>query len=110
MIACAQIARGALGLAAAACAAVALSGCAPSSIDARRSSFVAPPAIAGRAAAQAQLSVVHHQAYRELNVGAGAASRPAASRGAFHQAYQRWLKGEVRKLPAPGQTVPEGDN
>ncbi len=109
MIACPQIARGALGLAAAACAAVSLSGCAPSSIDAQRSSFVAPPAIAGRAAAQAQLSLAHHRAYRELNVRAGAASRPAASRGAFHQAYERWLKGKVRELPAPGQTVPEGN-
>ena len=109
MIVCPQIARVALGLAAVACAAVSLSGCAPSSIDAQRSRFIAPPAIAGRAAAQAQLSVVHHRAYRELNVRAGAASRPAASRGAFHQAYERWLKGEVRELPAPGQTVPEAN-
>ena len=107
MIACPQIARAALGLAVAACAAVSLLGCAPSSIDAQRWSFVAPPAIAGHAAAQAQLSLVHHRAYHELNVRAGAASRPAASRGGFHQAYQRWLKGEVRPLPAPGQTVPE---
>ena len=105
MIACAQIARGALGL-----AAVTLSACAPSSIDAQRSSFVAPPAIAARAAAQAQISLDHQRAYRELNLRAGAASRPAASRGAFHQAYQRWLKGEVRKLPPPGQTVPEAAN
>lgn len=109
MIACPQIARGALGLAAAACAALSLSACAPSSIDAQRSRFVAPQAIAGRAAAQAQLSLVHHRAYGELNVRAGAAPRPAASRGAFHQAYERWLKGEVRELPAPGQTVPEGN-
>ncbi|MCY4440202.1 MAG: hypothetical protein OXE53_08340 [Deltaproteobacteria bacterium] len=109
MIACPNIARAALRLAAAAWVAVALSGCAPSAIDARRPDFVAPQAIAGRTAAQAQLSLAHHRAYRELNVRAGAAPRPAASRGAFHQAYQRWLKGEVRKLPAPGETVPEAN-
>lgn len=91
--------RAALRLAAAGWAAVSLSACAPSSIDADRSSFAAPPATTVRAAAEVQLSLVHHQAHYELNLNAGKAPRPAASHGALHEAYQRWMKGEVRKLP-----------
>ncbi len=100
-----RIVRGALRLAAAAWTAVSLSGCAPSSIDADRTSFVDPPAIAARAAARAELSLAHNRTLHELNLGAGRARRPAASRGAFHEAYQRWLKGEVRKLPDSSQAV-----
>ena len=92
---CAALCR----LAAAGWAAVSLSACAPSPIDADRASFTAPPATAVRAASEVQLSLVHYQAHYELNLKAGKASRPAASLGAFHGAYQRWLKGEVRKLP-----------
>lgn len=91
--------RAALRLAAAGWAALSLSACAPSPIDAGRSSFTAPPATAARAASAAQLSLVHHQAHYELNLRAGKAPRPAASHGALHEAYQRWMKGEVRKLP-----------
>ena len=94
--------RAALRLAAAGWAALSLSACAPSPIDADRSSFAAPPATAVRAASAAQLSLVHHQAHYEFNLNAGKA-RPAASHGAFHEAYQRWLKGEVRKLPDSSQ-------
>ena len=91
--------RAALRLAAAGWAALSLSACAPSPIDADRSSFTAPPATAVRAASEVQLSLVHYQAHYELNLKAGKAPRPAASHGAFHEAYQRWTKGEVRKLP-----------
>ena len=93
----------AFALAAAASMAAALAGCASSAIDADRARFVAPPAIAARAASGAELSLAHHQAGRGLNLGA--AARPAASRGAFHEAYRRWMRGEVRPLPDPGQTV-----
>ena len=104
MCATPRIARAALRLAAAGWVVVSLSACAPSAIDAARSSFVTPPATAARAAARAQLSLVHHQAQYELNLEAGTARRPAAFRGAFHGAYQRWTKGEVRKLPdSPSQ-------
>ena len=95
-----RIVRGALRLAAAGWVALSLSACAPSSIDAVRSSFVGAPATAAQAAARAQLSLVHHQAYYELNLKAGTEPRPASSAGTFHGAYQRWKKGEVRKLPA----------
>ena len=95
--------RRAFALAAAASMAAALAGCASTAIDAERSRFVAPPAIAARAAAGAELSLAHHQAGRWLTLGA--AARPAASRGAFHEAYRRWMRGEVRPLPNPGQTV-----
>lgn len=95
-----RIPRGALRLAVAAgWAALSLSACAPSSIDGDRSRFVAPPATATRAAAQAQLAVAHYQAHYELNLKAGAEPRPMSSYGASHEAYQRWTKGEVRKLP-----------
>lgn len=94
-----RVRRAALGLAAAGCAVLSLSACAPSSIDDDRRSFVRPPATAARAAAEAQLSVVHYQAHYGLNLEAGTAPRPAASHGALHEAYQRWTKGEVRKLP-----------
>ena len=94
-----RIVRGALRLAAAGWVAVSLSACAPSSIDADRWSFVGAPATAAQAAAQAQLSLVHHQAYYELNLKAGTEPRPASSGGTFHEAYQRWTKGQVRKLP-----------
>ena len=94
-----RIVRGALRLAAAGWVALSLSACAPSSIDADRWSFVGAPATAAQAAAQAQLSLVHHQAYYELNLKAGTEPRPASSGGTFHEAYQRWTKGEVRKLP-----------
>ena len=99
MCATPRIVRGALRLAAAGWVAVSLSACGPSSIDADRSSFVNPPATAARAVARAQLSLVHHQTHYELNLEAGAAQRPAASRGAFHEAYQRWMEGKVRELP-----------
>ena len=99
MCATPRIVRGALRLAAAGWVAVSLSACAPSSIDADRSSFVNPPATAAQAAAQAQLSLVHHQAHLELNLKAGTEPRPASSAGTFHEAYQRWTKGAVRKLP-----------
>lgn len=97
--------RGTLWLAAAGWAAVSFSGCAQSSIDAQRRSFVHPPAIATRAADRAELSLTHNQTLHELNLEAGTAPRPAASLGTFHEAYQRWIKGEVRKLPAPSQAV-----
>ena len=93
-----RIVRGALRLATAGWVALSLSACA-SSIDADRWSFVSPPATAAQAAAQAQLSLVHHQAYYELNLKAGTEPRPASSAGTFHEAYQRWTKGAVRKLP-----------
>ena len=99
MCATPRIARGVLRLAAAGWVAVLVSACAPSSIDADRSSFVNPPSTAAQAAARAQLSLVHHQALYELNLKAGAAQRPAASRGTFHEAYQRWTEGKVRELP-----------
>ena len=99
MCATPRIVRGALRLAAAGWVAVSLSACAPSSIDADRSSFVNPPATAAQAASRAQLSLVHHQTHYELNLEAGTAQRPAASRGTFHQAYQRWTEGKVRELP-----------
>ena len=99
MCATPRIARAALGLAVAGWVAVSLSACAPSSIDADRSSFMTPPVTAARTAAQAQLSLVHHRARYELNLKAGTAQRPAAFAGALHEAYQRWTKGEVRKLP-----------
>ena len=98
-----RIARGALGLAAAACTAAALAGCASTAIDAERRSFFAPPAIAARAVSAARLSLAEHQARRGLNLGA--AARPAASRGAIREAYRRWMTGDVRPLPDPGQTV-----
>ena len=102
-----RIARGALRLAAAGWVAVSLSACASSSIDADRSSFVNPPAAAAQTAAQVRLSLVHHQAHFELNLAAGMARRPAASHGALHEAYLRWTKGAVRKLPASSsQTGP----
>ena len=91
--------RAAFRLAAWGWAALSLSACAPSPIDVDRASFTAPPATTVRAAAEVQLSLVHYQAHHGLNLNAGEAPRPAASRGAFHEAYQRWLKGEVRKLP-----------
>lgn len=103
-----RIARAALRFAAAGWAAVALSGC--SSIDADRASFVFPQAIAAKTAARTQLSLVHNQTLQGLNVSAAAAPRPAASRGTFHEAYQRWLRGEVRELAPPGQTSPEAGN
>ena len=81
---------------------VSLSGCSPISAD--RASFVLPQAIATRAADRAQLSLVHSQAQHGLNVAAGTASRPAASRGTFHEAYQRWLRGEVRELAPSDET------
>ncbi len=99
MCATPRIAPGALRLAAAGWVVVSLSACAPSSIDVDRASFVNPPSSAAQAAAWAQLSLVHHQAHYELNLKAGAAQRPAASRGTFHQAYQRWAEGKVRELP-----------
>ena len=99
------IVRGALRLAAAGWMAVSFSGCAPTSIDAERWSFVDPPAIAAQAAARAQLSLVHHQTHYGLNLAAGAAPRPAASRGAFHEAYRRWMEGKVRELPKASQTA-----
>ena len=98
MCATPRIVRGALRLAAAGGMALSLSACA-SSIDADRSSFVSPPATAAQAAAQAQLSLVHHQAYYELNLKAGTEPRPASAAGTVHEAYQRWTKGAVRKLP-----------
>jgi len=101
-----RVARAALWLAAAGW--VSLSGCSP--IDGDRASFVAPQAIATRTADEARLSLVHHQARYGLNVKAGAASRPAASRGAFHEAYQRWLRGEVRELTASGEGAPKAGN
>ena len=105
MCATPRIVRGALRLAAAGWVAVSLSACAPSSIDADRSSFINPPSTAAQAAARARLSLVHHQAQYQLNLEAGMAQRPASSRGALHEAYQRWTKGEVRKLPdSPSQT------
>lgn len=106
MCAYSRVARAALGFAAAGW--LSLSACSP--IDADRASFVSPQAIATRTAAKAQLSLVHHQARHELSVKAGAASRPAASRGAFHEAYQRWLRGEVRELPSPGEGAPKAGN
>ena len=105
-----RTARRALRLAAAAWAAAALSGCAWTAIDADRSSFVFPQAIAARDASRARLSLVHGQAHHGLNVKAGAASRPAASRGTYHEAYQRWLTGQVRELPASGETAMEASN
>ena len=103
-----QVGRVALRFAAAGWVAVSLSACSP--IDAGRASFVFPQAIATRTAARAQLSLVHNQAHHELNVKGGAAGRPVASRGTFHEAYQRWLKGEVRELPSSGQTAPKAGN
>ena len=103
-----RIARAALWVAAAGWVAVSLSGCSP--IDADRASFVFPQALATRTAARAQLSLVHNQALHELNVEAGDASRPAASRGAFHEAYQRWLRGEVRELAPSGQASSSAGN
>ncbi len=100
-----RIARGALGLAASGWVAVSLSGCAPSSIDAERSRFIEPPAIAAQAAAEAQLSLVHSQAQYGLHLAAGAAPRPAASRGTFHEAYRRWAEGKVRELPKASDTA-----
>ena len=99
MCATPRIARGVLRLVAAGWVVVSLSACGPSSIDADRSSFVNPPSTAAQAAARAQLSLAHHQALYELNLKAGAAQRPAASRGTFHEAYQRWTEGKVRELP-----------
>ena len=94
-----RVSRTVLWLAAAGWVVLSLSACAPSSIDAERSSFVAPPATATRAVAETQLLVVHHQAHHELNLNAGTAPRRAAYRGTFHEAYQRWTKGQVRELP-----------
>ena len=99
MCATPRIVRGALRLAAAGSVALSLSACAPSSIDDDRSSFVSAPATAAQAAARAQLSLVHHQAYYELNLKAGTEPRPASSGGTFHEAYQRWTEGKVRELP-----------
>ena len=106
MCARSRVARAALRFAAAGW--LSLSGCSP--IDADRASFVSPQAIATRTAARARLSVVHHQAHHELNVKAGAAARPAASRGTFHEAYQRWLRGEVRELTSSGEGTPKAGN
>ena len=100
-----RIPRGALWLAIAGWAVVSLSACAPSSIDDHRSRFVAPPATAARAAARAQLSVVHYQTHHELNLRAGKAPQPAASHGALQDAYQRWVEGKVRKLPESASQV-----
>ena len=99
MCATPRIARGVLRLVAAGWVVVSLSACGPSSIDADRSSFVTPASTAAQAASRAQLSLVHHQAHYELNLKAGTAQRPAASRGTFHEAYQRWMEGKVRELP-----------
>jgi len=106
MCAHSRVARAALWFAAAGW--LSLSGCSP--IDADRESFVSPQAIATRTAAQAQLSLVHHQARHDLNVKVGAPSRPAASRGTFHEAYQRWLRGEVRELPSSGEGASKAGN
>lgn len=96
---------GPLRLAAVAWAAVGLSGCAPTGIDAERPTFVSPPAITAREATRAELSLIHGQTQRELNVEAGAAERPAASQGALMGAYERWATGEVKELPEPSESA-----
>ncbi len=99
--------RGHRGLARAAlCLAVAgwtaASGCARSSIDADRSEFIAPAALAARDTARTRLSLAEEQARHELSLTAGAASRPVGSRGASHESYLRWLRGEVKPLSGSG--------
>jgi len=103
MCAILRIARAAVRLAVAGWVATCLSACAPSAIDADRQSFVSPAALAARAAARAELSVIHNRAVHELNIEAAVAPQPAGFRGAFFEAYNRWKKGDVRKLPAPSQ-------
>ena len=93
-----RIARGALRLAGAGWVAAGLAGCAPTAIDTPRLNFTAAQA-AARAAAEAELSLVHNQTYHELNLKSGAESRPAAFHGTFQQAHQRWVDANVRKLP-----------
>lgn len=88
----------ALRFAVAACAAAALSGCGWSPIDAERAAFANPAAIAARGAARARLRLVGGQTSHGLNVEAADAPPPAASAGAFHDAYLRWLKGEASQL------------
>ena len=106
MCAYSRVARAALWFAVAGW--VSLSGCSP--IDADWASFVSPQAIATRSVDRAKLSLFHHQARHELNVKTGAPSRPAASRGAFHEAYRRWLRGEVRELPSSGDGASKAGN
>ena len=81
----------------AAWAVVSLASCAPSAIDANRSSFETPSATAARTAAEAELSLAHHQARYQLNLQAD--TRPASSDGAYLEAYRRWSEGKVRELP-----------
>ena len=86
-----------LSLACAGWVVVSLTSCAPSAIDANRSSFETPAMIAARTAARAELSLTHHQARYELHLQAD--TRPASSHGAYLEAYQRWTEGKVRELP-----------
>ena len=92
-----RMASGLLRLASVGWMIVSLAACAPSAIDANRSSFETPSVIATRAAARTELSLAHHQALYELNLQAD--TRPASSHGAYLEAYQRWTEGQVRGLP-----------
>ena len=77
---------------------IAVAGCAPSSLDAERAAFVDPAGGAGRDASRARLALAEDLARHGLSLSADATLRPTPSRGAPHQAYLRWLRGEVRKL------------
>ncbi len=100
MCACPRISRAALYLVAAGW--MATSGCARSPIDVERAAFVAPARTSSRFAAETQLLLAEEQARHELNVVEGAALRPSPSRGALHEAYLRWLRGEVKPLSGSG--------
>lgn len=79
-----------------------LSGCARSAIDQERADLEGARAAAARAVSAARLSLDRSRAYRELNVEAGAETRPAAAAGAYHESYRRWTAGEVPELPKSG--------
>jgi len=76
-----------------------LAACARSPIDVERAAFVSPAGSAARSAARAQLLLVDEQARHESNPAKGAALRPTPSRGTLHEAYLRWVRGEVKSLP-----------
>ena len=95
-----RISRAALCLVAAGWMAAA--GCVRSPIDVERAAFVAPAATSSRVAAETQLLLAQDQARHELNRVEGAVSRPTPSRGALHEAYLRWLRGEVKELSGSG--------
>lgn len=100
----------ALRLAASAWIGLLLLGCGLSPIDADRTAFSNPAAIATQEAAQARLSLVHSQAAYGLNVEGAAEAPPVTSVGTVHNAYLRWLNkgnGESFGGGAGGGKLPQ---